>query len=140
MAKRGKIEILKEVPLFEGLAKSNLRSLMREMQEEVYSPGQTIVKEGQAGGRFFVILEGRAKVVIGGKTKSKLGPGDFFGEMSVIDKAPRSATVAAETHIKGLSLTSWNFLAVLEEAWPITRKILTTLSERVGDLEGDPTH
>lgn len=140
MPKRDKLSVLKSVPLFEGLAKTNLRSIAREMQEEVYSPGQTIVKKGDPGGRFFVVLEGRAKVVVGNRTRAKLGPGDFFGEMSVIDRAPRSASVVAETHITGLSLASWNLLATLEENWPITKKVLVALSERVRDLENDVTH
>lgn len=140
MAKTSADNFLGKVPLFEGLTKKELKSVLRECEEEVFSQGQDIVVQGKSGGRFFLILEGRAKVTIGGRARGTLGPGDAFGEISIIDKKPRSATVTAETPIKALAITSWNFLSILQENWPITNKILQQLCARVRENEKSVTH
>lgn len=137
---RGKdLEFLARVPLFEGLSKADLRRILAETKEELYSSQQTIVREGSAGGRFYLILEGRGNVVINNRKVGKLGPGDYFGEMSLIDKQPRSATVVAETNIRALSLASWNFLALLEEHWALTRKVMSGLCSRIRTLDRSTT-
>lgn len=69
---------------------------------------------------------------------SELGPGSYFGEMSLFEGGTRSATIRATTHVKALAITSWNFLAILEENWAITKKVLAELSRRVRDLEHSP--
>lgn len=130
------MELLKSVPLFSELSKAHLKFILKESNPEMYSPGQTIVKEGDPGGRFYVIFEGRADVSVRGGKKATLGPGNYFGEMSLLDRQPRSATVKADTHVRGLSLASWNFLALLEENPTMAKKLLAHMSGRVRSLEG----
>ncbi|HVF12851.1 MAG TPA: cyclic nucleotide-binding domain-containing protein [Actinomycetota bacterium] len=129
--------LLKRVPLFEGLSRSDLKAVLKETNAETFPAGRVIVKEGSAGGRFFLIIEGLAKVSINGRTRTTLGPGDFFGEMSLIDRSPRSATVTAETGVQALSLASWNLLALLEEHWALTHKVLKVLAARIRELDRD---
>lgn len=126
---------LRNVPLFTDLSKKAFRRVVREMDEELFSPGQAIVKQGDPGGRFHIILEGRAKVKVGGRTSAKLGPGDYFGEISLLDKEDRSATVEADTHIKGLSITSWNFITLMQEEWAMTYKVILGLCGMVRSLD-----
>jgi CRP-like cAMP-binding protein len=129
------VEVLKDVPLFAGLSKGELRRIAKEAREEVYSPGQDIVSEGQAGGPFFCITEGLANLIIDGEKVSELPTGSYFGEMALLEGGKRTATVRAETHVKALAISSWNFLAILEESWEITKKVLAELSRRIRQLE-----
>jgi CRP-like cAMP-binding protein len=135
MADKNAVEVLKTVPLFQGLEKGELRDVASAAREELYSPGQDIVTEGQAGGPFFCITEGRADVLIGGDKTSELGPGSYFGEMALLEGGKRSATIRAETHVKALAISSWNFLALLQDNWEITKKVLAQLSARVRELD-----
>jgi CRP-like cAMP-binding protein len=134
MAKKA-VDVLGSVPLFQGLSKGELRSVANEFREEMYSPGQNIVSEGQSGGPFFCITEGRASVIVDDKKINELGPGAYFGEMAMLEGGTRSATIRAETHVKALAITSWNFLALLQGNWDITKKVLAQLSKRVRELE-----
>lgn len=134
------LDILASVPLFAGLAKKELRHLLNETQEERFPAGKVIVTEGGQGGRFFVIVSGRASVISGKKVIATLGSGDSFGEVSIIDKGPRTATVKAETELRALTITSWNFLALLEENWTMTRKILVQLCDRIRRFDVSPTN
>jgi CRP/FNR family transcriptional regulator, cyclic AMP receptor protein len=129
------VEVLKGVPLFAGLSRSELRSLAKEAREERFPEGTDIVTEGQEGGPFFCITEGRAGVYVGGKKVKDLLTGSFFGEMALLEGSKRSATIRAESNVRALAITSWNFLATLEENWGITKKILITLSKRIRELE-----
>ena len=138
MAKKGAEQVLKDVPLFQGLSRTELREVADSAREELFSPNQDIVSEGQAGGPFFCITEGRADVLVDGKKIGDLGPGAYFGEMSLFEGGGRSATVRASTHVKALAITSWNFLAILQENWEITKKVLAELSKRLRDLEHAP--
>jgi CRP/FNR family transcriptional regulator len=136
IAMAGKVDVLKSVPLFDGLSKSELKHVAKDAaREELFSPGQVLVQQGTKGGTFFVIVEGRAKVVRDGKTMRTLGPGSYFGEMALLDGGPRSASIIAETRVKALGIAPWNFLAMLEENFSMTRKILAELSLRVRTLE-----
>jgi CRP-like cAMP-binding protein len=130
-------EVLKSVPLFEGLSKAELKHIASEAREELFSPGQEIVTQGQTGGPFFCITEGRADLHIDGKKIADLGPGSYFGEMALLDGSGRSGTVTAETHVKALAISSWNFLAILQDNWDLTKKILEQLSARIRKLEQD---
>ena len=137
MAKNSAEDVLKSVPLFEGLSKGELRDVADQAREELYSPGQDIITEGQSGGPFFVITEGRADIYVGGGKVGEYGPGSAFGEMALLEGGKRSATIRAQTHVKAVAITSWNFLALLQDNWDLTKKILATLSKRVRDLEKD---
>ena len=136
----GNETLLAKVPLFQGLSKKELRSVARECEEETFNAGQDIVAAGKAGGRFYLIIDGQAKVVSGNRTKASLGPGDFFGEISIIDKGPRTATVTAVGYVRALSIASWNFLSVMEENFSIARKIMQTLCGRIRENDKSLTH
>src|SRR5687768_14023801 len=99
MAKNDLVNALKRVPLFAQCSDRELREITKDMREELFSAGQDIVKEGASGGPLYVILEGRAKVIIGGRTRRTFEPGSYFGELALIDKSPRSATIRAETQV-----------------------------------------
>jgi CRP/FNR family transcriptional regulator, cyclic AMP receptor protein len=136
MKRTDAIAVLKLVPLFQGLSDRELRSVARDARvEQPYAPGESIVTEGSPAGSFFVIVQGRAKVIQGGKARKSLGPGAYFGEMSLFDRSPRAATVVAETQVKTLALSPQSFFEVLAENWTVTRKILIELSSRVRALD-----
>jgi CRP-like cAMP-binding protein len=135
VSKSSNIEVLSGVALFEGFSKRELRFLADQTREVWFNPGQDIVREGGKAGGVFVIAEGNAKLIVGGRARKTLGPGACIGEMSLLDGAPRSATVRANTRLRALQVTSWNFLALLEENWSMARKVMAELSRRVRALE-----
>jgi len=136
MAKTNNVDVLGSVRIFSGLSKGELKAVAAEAREELYSPGQEIVTQGQSGGPFFVVTEGRVDIVRDGKTVAEQGPGSAFGERSLFEGGPRTATVRAQTHVKALAITSWNFLAILQDNWDITKKILADLANRLSIAEG----
>lgn len=135
MAKNDLVTALKRVPLFSQCSDRELREIAKDMREELFSAGQDIVREGAAGGPFFVILEGRAKVIINGRTRRTFEPGAYFGELALIDKGPRSATIRADTQVKAMSITSWNFLNLLENNFKLAQKVMAGLAGRVRELD-----
>ncbi len=105
MSKRGR-EALARVPLFSNLSARHVRRLAELSEEQRYMEGASIVREGDKGDTFFVILEGQAKVVNrAGRVVNRVYPGDFFGEISLLDGGPRTATVVAETPMVLLGLS-----------------------------------
>ena len=90
------------MPLFAGLEKRDLERIADSFKERNYSAGDTIAGEGQGGAGFFIIAEGTAKVTVQGEDRATLGPGDYFGEIALIDEGARTATVTAETDMKML--------------------------------------
>jgi CRP/FNR family transcriptional regulator, cyclic AMP receptor protein len=135
-AKTNNADVLGSLALFSGLSKGELKHIAAEAREELYSPGQDIVTQGQSGGPFFCITEGRVDVVRDGKKVGEQGPGSAFGERSLFEGGPRTATIRAQTHVKALAIASWNFLAILEDNWDLTKKILAELSRRLSEAEG----
>ena len=98
------------IPLFSGLNKRQLRKLAGGFKEIGFAPGRAVVRENHADGvGFFVIAEGTAAVSVGGKTVATIGPGDYFGELAMITKQPRTATVTAETPLRCLTIRFWDF-------------------------------
>jgi CRP/FNR family transcriptional regulator, cyclic AMP receptor protein len=136
MAVRGRtdrklVEQLKTVPLFSGCSTRELASLGRFLREVDFPAGRQIVQEGRTGTGLHVIIEGETKVVVGDRTRRRLGPGEFFGEISLLDRGPRTATVVAETPVRTLSLSAWNFRAALKEHPTMAVKMLEELASRV---------
>ncbi|MGI8791728.1 MAG: Crp/Fnr family transcriptional regulator [Acidimicrobiales bacterium] len=107
------LETLAACPLFEGLQKKQLRRLRDEFKDADFKPGATIITEGQKGGRFFLVIEGKVTVSVRGKQKSVLGPGDCFGEWALVDGGVRTATITADTEVQALTLAPWTFKAML---------------------------
>jgi CRP/FNR family cyclic AMP-dependent transcriptional regulator len=125
-----RIELLKRVPLFAGLAPRDLRDIATTMKERRFSAGDVIAQEGQTGVGFFVIEEGEARVEVDGQEVRRLGAGDYVGEIALIAESPRTATVTAETDIIALGLTSWEFRPIVETNASIAWKLLETLARR----------
>jgi CRP-like cAMP-binding protein len=128
-------DALAKIPLFSRVPKRDLKHLADRVREERFRPGVDIVTQGQAGGRMFVITSGSAKVVVNGRTVRRLGVGSLIGELSVFDRSPRTATVHTETEVAALSLSSVEFLAVLDEQPSIARSVMQTMADRLRSIE-----
>lgn len=140
MAERDTVEMLSSVPLFQGLSKKELAAIATSGKQVEHPAGREVVKEGSTGGAgFHLILEGTATVLAGDRTLNQLGPGDYFGEMSLIDEGPRSATVRADTDLRAFALTSWAFLPLLDRHPSIARKMLVELSRRLRQADRSAT-
>jgi CRP-like cAMP-binding protein len=132
-------EILGEVPLFRGLAKSHLRKIADASGLLRFDEGQEIVKEGVVGSFCFVIVEGSAKVVRDGRTLKRLRSGDFGGEMSILTGAPRVATIVADSPTECLTLSASALRAVLQQEPLIAVRMLTRVAERLADVQRSAT-
>ncbi len=135
MAQDEKMERLQEVPLLEECTGRQLREIARITDVVEFPEGAVLTRLGDPGEDFFLIVDGSARVDVPGGKQVHLRPNAFFGEMSLIDGGPRSATVTAETAIRVLVIRRRNFATLLREAPGLTLKILTTLSKRVRQLE-----
>jgi CRP-like cAMP-binding protein len=129
------MELLRRAPLFEGLPKGHLRAIAEVSAARRFPPGKELVVQGAAGSVFFVIVEGTAKVVRNGRTVKRLEAGDFFGEMSVLTKAPRSAGVVAESALRCLTLSNSDLRAVLLREPAIAVRMLTKMAERLDEMD-----
>jgi CRP/FNR family cyclic AMP-dependent transcriptional regulator len=131
-------EALQHAPLFAGLPRRHLRSLARVSGVAEYGDGALVVKEGVAGTVFFVILEGKARVVLRGKTLARLKKDDFFGEMSLIDGGPRTANVVTEAPSRMLTLSRTEFRKLLASEPALSTRMLEAMADRIRKLERPP--
>src|SRR5262245_37687752 len=130
-----RIQHLKRVPLFGGFGEDELRRVA-QLSKIVEVPAGTVVTQmGAPGDSFFVIIDGTVAVRTPVGTGSQLQPGDFFGEMSLLDGEPRSATIVATTDLRLLTVDRSHFWQLLGEAPDLVSRILTILSRRVRRLE-----
>ena len=118
----------------------DLKAVLAGCREEVYSDGQAIVREGTPGGPFFLIVEGQAKMLINGKARTTLGPGSYFGEIALIDKGPRTATIVASGNVKALAIASWDFLALCEQDFKIAQKVMVGMAQVIRSLDKNAGH
>jgi CRP-like cAMP-binding protein len=132
---RAPVDALRTVPLFEGLDDSELTRLADRFQERTFAEGETVVEEGATGTSFFVIGEGNASVSVGGDIRATLGPGDFFGEMAILDDGVRSASITAATDLRSYFLTPWEFRPFIEEHPQVAFKLLGTLARRLREAQ-----
>ena len=131
MAKTDSVKMLAGVPLFTELSKRDLQALARSAKEVRHREGAILAREGESGIGFFLILDGTAAVTVRGRDRAKMGPGDFFGEISLLDNGPRSATVTAATPIHVMGLTQWVFKRLVESNPTIALKMLKTMAARL---------
>ena len=122
---------LGKVPLFAGLSQKELDAIVRAGKEVEHREGHVIAREGDRGVGFFLVLDGEARVSRGGKGLARLKAGDFFGEISLLDRGPRTATVTATTQIKLLGVTAWVFRGILTEYPSIAMKLLEVVAARL---------
>jgi CRP-like cAMP-binding protein len=122
---------LANVPLFSDCSKRDLQTIARVVREIPHPAGTVIAREGEPGVGLFVLLEGTAEVSIGGRKKATLGPGEFFGEIALLDGGPRTATVTAKTDVQLLGLTEWVFRGLMSEHPTIALKTLQQMAGRL---------
>ena len=123
--------MLEEVPLFSSLNSKSLNSIANVATKRIFEIDQKIVGEGEMATAFYLVLDGRVEVRRGKKVFSKLGKGQFFGEMALFDKQPRSADVVAVEKTSCLLLTSWALEGILSKNWVVTRNVLKELATRL---------
>jgi CRP/FNR family transcriptional regulator, cyclic AMP receptor protein len=128
-------ELIRGVPLFADVDEAFLDRLGEEFTDRTYAPGELITEEGERGRTFFVIESGEAAVLVHGNEVRRLGPGDSFGEMALIDKSARSATVRAETEVRGYQLPVFSFRPIVESHPEMVWALLEALAHRVRDAE-----
>ena len=132
---RPSADTIARVPLFSGLEKRDLERIADSFKERNYAAGDTIAAEGQGGAGFFVIEDGTAKVTVGGEERATLGPGDYFGEIALIDEGARTATVTAETDMKTYAMTFWEFRPIVETDARIAWKLVQALAHRLREAD-----
>lgn len=127
-------EILKRVPLFSGLSQRQLKRLARDFTERDIKAGTRVMREGEMSGiSFFVIVEGTATVSVDGDEVRQLGPGDHFGEVALISKRVRTATVTADEPMRCLGMRSWDFRRFAMENPDVIWKLLQYVVELLAD-------
>jgi CRP/FNR family transcriptional regulator, cyclic AMP receptor protein len=125
------MEELAKVPLFSDCSNRDLQTISRVVKDIDHRAGTVIAREGEPGVGLFVIVDCEAEVTIGGKKKATLGPGEFFGEIALLDGGPRTATVTAITDVKLLGLTEWVFRGLMQEHPSIAIKTLQQMAGRL---------
>jgi CRP/FNR family transcriptional regulator, cyclic AMP receptor protein len=133
------IDALRRVPLFAGMSDKDVRKVLEISKEVSHGPGETVVEQDRSAVGFHLILSGSARAEIGGHAVATMGPGDYFGEISLLDGKPRSATVKAITDLVTLSVPSWNFDQLLEQHPQMMRDLLRELCARIRRSE-EPRH
>jgi CRP-like cAMP-binding protein len=133
-----KVEALKQSPLFEGLSRKQLAALARLTDDLDVPAGTVLCREGSRGREFFVIIEGEAAVTRAGKPVATIAHGDFFGEIALLERIVRTATVTAATPLRFFVVSDQAFNALLATDPSIERKLLITLARRLAAGFGDP--
>lgn len=126
---------LRSVPLFSSLSDKDLRAILEISKEVSMEPGHRIVEQDGSAIGFHLILEGEADIEISGRHVSTFGPGDYFGEVSLIDGKPRTATVTTKTAMRTLVIPSWSFNTVLDRYPSISKELLLMLCARLRAVE-----
>jgi CRP-like cAMP-binding protein len=134
-----KVERLAQTRLFSGLKKKELTELAKVTEDVEFSAGKVLVREGDLGREFFVIIDGEAEVTKGGERVTTLGEGSFFGEIALVESRPRTATVTAASDLRFFVLTNRSFWGLLDDNPEIQREVLRCMAARLADESDDPT-
>jgi CRP-like cAMP-binding protein len=132
-------ERLAGVPLFEGLSKQQLRRISSLMTRIDRPAGQVLAREGEHGSEFFIVLEGEVEVRQGDRVIATRRPGDYVGEIALLDKRPRTASVVATTPVSVEVLSRREFVSLLAEAPELSEQIMATMARRLAELEIETT-
>ena len=124
-------DLIRGVPLFSDLDDKTVASLASEFVERHFDVGAAIATEGVDGLNFFIVASGEASVTVQGADVGTLGPGSSFGEVALVDKSARSATVTATTPMVAYALPVWSFRPFIEQRPELAWKLLETLAERL---------
>ena len=130
------VNTLQRVPIFTDLSKREVQQIARLFKVRRFAEGETVIQEGSGGAAFFVIESGEAKVSIHGKEHSTLKPGDYFGEIALIDLGTRMATITASSELVCYGLTYWDFRPLVEANGVIGWKLLQRMAQMLREAEG----
>ena len=125
------VGMLQKAPLWSGLTEKELKVIARSFKELKYESGDFIVRKGEAGVGFYLIADGTVEVRTDGRVLSRFGPGQFFGEMALLDGQPRSADVVATEPTRCLALSSWSFKSIVSEHPKMVLKLLQESVRRI---------
>jgi CRP/FNR family cyclic AMP-dependent transcriptional regulator len=135
MAKQAHLDHLGKVSLFSSCSKKDLERIARATTELTIPAGKVLVDQGQTGKEAFIIVDGEATARRNGKKIATLGPGDMVGELSLLDRGPRTATVTTDTETTVLVLDQRGFSGVLDEVPALAHKMMAALAARVRELD-----
>jgi CRP/FNR family transcriptional regulator, cyclic AMP receptor protein len=129
------IEAVRRVPLFAELDRHEVEQIARLFKERHFAQGETVVREASGGAAFFLIDSGEATVSVGGVARANLGPGDYFGEIALIDEGTRSATITASSELVCYGLTFWDFRPLVQGNGEIGWKLLQSMARKLRAAE-----
>jgi CRP/FNR family transcriptional regulator, cyclic AMP receptor protein len=135
VARDEKLDLLQGIPLFAQFDRHHLERLGMLTEEVDVPAGKVLIRQGDLGDDLMVVVKGLVDVQRDGEKVNKLGPGEFFGEIALIERGPRTATVTAETPCRLLVVNHRDFHALMEEFPEIAAKVLLTLAHRLRSLE-----
>ena len=131
LGRNAKVDLIKGVPLFARCSKKELAEVAKLADEIDFGPGKDLIREGESGREFFVLVDGSVDVKKKGRRVNQLGRGDFFGEIALIAHSPRTATVTTASDVDLLVITAQSFKTLLEHQPAIASKVLAALAERL---------
>lgn len=140
LTEQERVALLREVGLFREVGDDGLAAVAAKATEIAFEAGRMIVRQGEVGTGFFVISTGQARVIRDGQTIAELGPGQFFGELSLLDQQPRIANVVAESNVDCLALASWDFEALLASQPGVALAILRGVAKRLRAVSEEHSH
>ena len=126
---QGAADLLARVPIFSDLDGKERERIASSMKQRTFHAGDEVTTEGQAGVGFFVIEDGEAVVTVAGEERRRLGPGDYFGEVALLNESARTATITAESDLRCYGMTSWEFRPLVETHGSIAWKLLQAMSK-----------
>lgn len=135
-----KIEALGRVPLFAGCSRKDLEFLITRTDEVDVAAGQALIKQGSPGDTFYLLLDGRASVQVDGRDRPPLGPGSFFGEISILDRGPATATVVTLTPARLMVMSHAQFRDAIKANDQLLAQVMSVMAERLrrDSLDRDP--
>ena len=134
------VEHFAGIPLFRDVSKKGLRAIVSAADELDVPAGRTVVREGEHGEEMYVLISGAARVSRKGRTLGTIGPGGFFGEMALLSRAPRNATVTVTEDARLMLLTPSRFHVILDNEPTIARCVMSVMADRLRESERSPTH
>jgi CRP-like cAMP-binding protein len=126
-----RVDLIRGLPLFELCSKRDLRRIAALADERDVAAGTELIREGEPGSEFYVVVEGEVEVRRRGRRVAQLGPGSFVGEIALLSRSPRTATVVATTPLRVLAITGRDFVALLDSLPELWLKVARTLADRV---------
>ncbi|HET9287339.1 MAG TPA: cyclic nucleotide-binding domain-containing protein [Gaiella sp.] len=126
-----RVELIRRLPLFELCSKRDLRRIASLADERGVEPGTELIREGEPGTEFYVVVEGEVDVRRRGRRIARLGAGSFVGEIALLSRSPRTATVIAATPLRVLAISGRDFVDLLDTLPELWLKVARTLADRV---------